>query len=66
MDKYYVNRNPQTGGEHEIHKEDCSYMPENPIYLGYFKDCWGALEKAKDYYTDVDGCFWCCEECHTK
>ena len=66
MDKYYVNRNPQPGGEHEVHKEGCSRMPDNPRYLGYFSYCWNAIKKAKDYYTDVDGCYYCCKERHTK
>ena len=64
MDKYYVNPNAQTGGEHEVHIEGCSHMPENPTPLGYCKDCWEALIKARIFYTHVDGCYWCCNECH--
>ena len=66
MDKYYVNRNAQPGGEHEVHKEGCVFMPKNPIFLGLFDNCWDALERAKDFFDDVDGGKFCCEECHTK
>ena len=64
MDKYYVNPNAQPGGEHEVHKEGCSHMPDNPIPLGLCVDCKEALKKAKVYYQHVDGCFWRCYECH--
>jgi hypothetical protein len=38
MYKYYVNKNAQSNGDHEVHKESCSYLPnlENRIYLGVF------------------------------
>ncbi len=28
MGSYYVNKNAQTNGDHEVHKNPCSYMPE--------------------------------------
>ncbi|QRN82310.1 hypothetical protein JR338_07630 [Chloroflexota bacterium] len=64
MEKYYVNSNAQSGSEHEVHQEGCSYMPDHPLPLGYCKDCWEALEKAKDHFGHVDGCFYCCFPCH--
>jgi hypothetical protein len=68
MDKYYVNKNAQTTGEHEVHKEGCEWMPlaENRIYLGEFYSCSSALRKAREYYDNVDGCYYCCKECHTR
>ena len=66
--KYYVNKNPQTGGEHEVHQSTCSYLPEaeNRIYLGDFSNCKDAIKEAKNHYDDVDGCYYCCNSCHTK
>ncbi|NLI37124.1 MAG: hypothetical protein GX416_11520 [Bacteroidales bacterium] len=68
MDHYYVNRHDQETGEHEVHTGSCRYLPEpeNRIYLGYFSNCKEALEEAKKYYSDVDGCYYCCRPCNTK
>ena len=68
MDSYYVNKNPQTTGEHEVHKEGCKFMPEerNKLYLGYFSNCRDAVKKAKEIYTDSDGCYYCIPDCHYK
>lgn len=38
MDKYIINKNQQTNGDHEVHNvnKGCSYLPalENQIVLG--------------------------------
>jgi len=67
MEKYYVNKNAQDNGDHEVHKESCSRLPdeENRIYLGKFPSCHGAVKEAKKHYTGADGCFYCSPECHT-
>ena len=65
---YYVNK--QTTGNpnynHEVHKGTCPYLPSvlNREYLGYFSSCAEAIKKAKEFYTNVDGCAICCPECH--
>lgn len=63
--KYYVHSRPQSNGDHEVHQEGCSWMPqpENRIYLGEFYNCQDAVNAAKPYYKDVDGCHYCCPEC---
>ena len=70
MDHYYVNRHAQETDEHEVqvHTGSCRYLPEpeNCIYLGYFSNCKEALEEAKKYYSDVDGCYYCYRPCNTK
>ena len=67
MPKYYVNKNAQDNGDHEVHKEGCSYMPdeENRQYLGIFDDCYAAVEKAKEYFSQSNGCYYCSLDCHT-
>ena len=68
MSKYYVNQNAQPTGEHEVHKEGCTQKPEpqNKKYLGEFSNCRDAVREAKNHYSNVDGCYYCCRECHTR
>jgi len=39
--RYYVNKNAQTNGDHEVHTETCTWLPdvENRLYLGNFTSC---------------------------
>lgn len=66
--RYYVNQNAQTTGEHEVHTATCSWLPNenNRIYLGDFPSCRPAVEKAKEFFDNVDGCKHCSVECHTR
>ena len=68
MSKYYVNKNAQENGDHEVHKEGCDYMPEveNRKYLGEFTICHDAVEIAKTIYSQANGCKYCSEDCHTR
>lgn len=68
MDYYYVNKLAQATGEHEVHKTTCNWLPssENRIGLGYFPSCADAIKKAREYYTNVDGCKHCCPVCHKR
>jgi len=65
---YYVNKNAQPTGEHEVHTENCQYLPDinNRQYLGYFDGCREAIQEAKKYYSNVDGCYYCSILCHTR
>ena len=67
MASYYVNKNAQSNGDHEVHTTGCSFLPkiENRIYLGEFDNCKDAVEQAKKHYTQVDGCYYCSRDCHT-
>ena len=49
MKKYYVNKNAQSNGDHEVHDQDCTYLPavDNRKYLGDFLSCGGAVTEAK-------------------
>lgn len=68
MHKYYVNKNAQNNGDHEVHKFNCQYLPnrENRIYLGEFNTCFSAVRKAKNYYSQSNGCHYCSNLCHTQ
>lgn len=67
MSRYYVNKNAQSSGDHEVHKRGCSYFPdeENREYLGDFTGCHPAVVEAKKHYAQVDGCYYCCKNCHS-
>lgn len=66
MAKYYVNKNPQDNGDHEVHKDGCSWlkMVVDKKYLGEFSSCHGAVAAAKAYYPTADGCKHCSPECN--
>ncbi len=68
MYSFYVNKNPQSTGEHEVHQQGCSYMPapQNCKDLGLFTSCHGAVIEAKKYYSNVDGCYYCSRPCHNR
>lgn len=65
--KYYVNKNRQSNGDHEVHTQSCIYLPnpENRIYLGEFDSCKDAVKEAKKNYSQSNGCKTCSNSCHT-
>lgn len=65
--RYYVNKNAQANGDHEVHTETCTWCPaeHNRTYLGQFDSCAPAVREAKKHYTQVNGCFYCSNACHT-
>jgi hypothetical protein len=67
MARYYVNKNTDNDGNHEVHVETCSWLPNsgNRIYLGDFTSCGPAKQEAKKYYATADGCAHCSSACHT-
>jgi len=67
MARYYVTKQAQTNGDHEVHQFGCSWMPaeDNRIYLGDFPTCRSAVTAAKRHYTRANGCYYCSRECHT-
>lgn len=34
MPRYYVNREQQPNGDHEVHREICNHLPSNRLDLG--------------------------------
>lgn len=67
MPRYYVNSNAQSNGDHEVHLETCSHLPNelNRVDLGYHQNCATAVQAAKRLYTKSNGCYYCCNACHT-
>lgn len=64
--RFYVNKNAQTNGDHEVHRSTCDWLPnvENRLFLGDFATSQQAVREAARYYTQVDGCIHCCPESH--
>lgn len=64
---YYVNNNPQSNGDHEVHISTCYYFSKmnNRTYLGEFATCQEAIREAKKHYQKTNGCVYCCNPCHT-
>ena len=70
MPNYCVNKNAQPGtDDHEVHdlasQQNCLPALENRIALGTHDSCRGAVTAAKQYYDDVNGCYYCANDCHT-
>ena len=65
MADYCVNNQAQSNGDHEVHVYTCSYLPADFTYLGSFDSCYPAVVRAKQYYPQSNGCYWCCRACHT-
>lgn len=65
--RYYVNKNAQANGDHEVHQAGCAWLPAaaNRLYLGMFYGCHAAVAEARKYYRQVNGCFHCSTACHT-
>lgn len=67
MASYYVNKNAQPNGDHEVHRDGCAWMPApgNRQYLGDFSSCAPAVAAAKKFYQQSNGCAHCSPACHT-
>jgi hypothetical protein len=61
---YYVNRNAQPNGDHEVHRSDCPFVPFNRQELGYHLHCPSAVVAAKRHFAQSNGCYWCSKPCH--
>jgi hypothetical protein len=66
--KYYVNKNSQSNGDHEVHTETCRFFSfmVSKQYLGDFSSCKDAVTEAKKFYLTADGCATCSPLCHTR
>lgn len=66
MPHYYVNTAAQPNGDHEVHQEDCQWLPSvaNREYLGIYTSCQPAVWEAKRRNYDADGCATCASDCH--
>jgi hypothetical protein len=68
MPQYCVNRTVQANGDHEVHAEGCIYWPhpQNVQPLGWHAFCQPAVQAARAFYYQVNGCRTCSTGCHTQ
>jgi hypothetical protein len=68
MAYYYLNKNAQANGDHEVHTGSCSWLPDidNREYLGSYASSYSAIIRARALhpYWHIDGCAHCCPESH--
>lgn len=69
MPYFCVNRNAQANGDHEVHDVSqqnwCLPTVDSRLDLGSQNSCREAVQAARSYYSQVNGCRWCARECHT-
>jgi hypothetical protein len=65
MNDYFVAKNMNLNGYHEVHTQDCTLLPDidDLFYLGSFTNCLPAVEKAKRFFNLVTGCAKCSKQC---
>lgn len=66
MPRYYVNTQAHPNGFHDMHRQDCHFLPKESqrFFLGFYNRCSDAIEEAKTHYPRVNGCYYCSKECH--
>lgn len=66
--RYYVNKNAQPNGDHEVHTATCTHLPQEAhrLYLGDFTSCAPAVSAAKTHYRQSNGCYYCSRACNTQ
>ena len=64
---YYVNRNAQQNGDHEVHREGCEWLALalDTALLGSYTNCRDAVMHAKRLGYRANGCKTCSRDCHT-
>lgn len=68
MKNYFFYKLPDKNGYHEVHHEDCAYLP-GPYHryaIGKFSNCEEAIKEVESLFPMLkfDGCFFCSESCH--
>jgi hypothetical protein len=67
MNRYLLNKIPQSNGDYEVHKATCYFKPTHYFDLGYHYNCHDAIRHARAIYSNIriDGCTHCSRECHS-
>lgn len=60
--KYYVNKQANAQGQHDLHSEFCGFLPTTAkrIYLGDFSNCSEAESRATKLLGQINKCLHCC------
>jgi len=63
MYQYYVSKNKQEIGKHEVHREGCEKMPIEKVEVGQHHECAPAIKQAEKMGYSSTGCAECSLEC---
>lgn len=68
MKLYYISRYPNQNGNHELHKANCSHLPNifNRIWFGEYKTQQEALHDALKMFPNLTACSNCLESANSK
>jgi len=68
MIRYIINTKAGKNGYHEVHRVDCKHLPDehNRLGLGMNHSANQVIRNMKHFMPKikVDGCYYCCPECH--
>ncbi|PEH48053.1 hypothetical protein CRM75_16205 [Enterococcus faecium] len=68
MPFYYFHNSVDEHYRHEVHTEDCTFLPDilNRTYIGLEDNCKDAISRASREHPTMsfDGCYYCCNPCH--
>ena len=74
--RYFMNAHQQQNGDFEVHDAKCQYgeLVVRAVELGDYQNCQPAVQKAEAMYGvqarqkggQVNGCYYCCNSCHTE
>jgi hypothetical protein len=64
MNRFYVFKNANLQGKHELHKDGCRCVlnDDMAIYLGSYNSISIAIVAARAFFNEVVACAYCCEE----
>ncbi len=60
MISYCVNNRAQASGEHEVHQDECRFLPRIRTSLGRHSSPESAVNKAISIFSKAYGCKFCC------
>jgi hypothetical protein len=60
-EKYFINTSPRINGSHNVHRQQCPFLPEpgRRILLGVFQSSQDAVRKGRWYFRRADNCPFC-------
>lgn len=66
---YYFSKRTNEYINHEVHTNECSYLPnhENRVLIGFEFSCHPALTRVRKKYPlkTFHACIWCCRACNS-
>ena len=63
---FFVSKKVDNNNEHIVHSSNCDYLPLpiSRLDLGELYSCESAMERAKEFFENSNGCIHCCLLCY--